>query len=148
LKRYIGMVNFYRDCFERRSHILAPLTELAAECGKQKGSKAKTVWKWEKKHQIAFEETKKMLRERAALAFPDFSKPFHLYSDDSLYQLGATLVQGDKVLGFYTRKLNSAQMNYTVDEKELLRIKEGVKAFEGVVRGFDLTIHTDHLNLL
>ena len=31
LKRYIGMVNFYRDCFERRSHILAPLTELAAD---------------------------------------------------------------------------------------------------------------------
>ena len=41
LKRYIGMVNFYRDCFEKRSQVLAPLTELAAECGKHKGSKAK-----------------------------------------------------------------------------------------------------------
>ena len=57
-------------------------------------------------------------------------------------------MQGDKVLGFYTRKLNSAQMNYTVGELELLGIVEGVKAFEGVIRGFDLTIHTDHLNLL
>ena len=148
LKRWIGMINFYRDCFEKRSQILAPLTELAAECGKRKGTKAKSAQKWEKRHQIAFDESKRMLKERAALAFPDFSKPFSLYSDASDVQLGATLVQGSSVLGFYTRKLNSAQMNYTVGEKELLGIVEGVKAFEGVIRGFDLTIHTDHLNLL
>ena len=33
-------------------------------------------------------------------------------------------------------------------EKELLGIVEGLKAFEGVIRGQDLTVHTDHLNLL
>jgi hypothetical protein len=47
-----------------------------------------------------------------------------------------------------TRKLNSAQLNYTVGEKELLGIVEGLKTFEGVIRGQDLTIHTDHMNLL
>ena len=30
LKRFIGMVNFYHDVFKKRSHILAPLTKLAA----------------------------------------------------------------------------------------------------------------------
>ena len=85
LKRYIGMVNFYRDCFEKRSHILAPLTKLAAKCGKRKGAKAKLAWKWGKKHRIAFEETKRMLRERVSLAFPDFSKPFHICTATLLY---------------------------------------------------------------
>ena len=33
-------------------------------------------------------------------------------------------------------------------ERELLGIVEGIKAFEGILRGQDLTIHTDHLNLL
>ena len=33
-------------------------------------------------------------------------------------------------------------------EKELLGIVEGRKAFAGVIRGQDLTVHTDHLNLL
>ena len=33
-------------------------------------------------------------------------------------------------------------------EKELLGIVEGLKAFQGVIRGQDLTVHTDHLNLL
>ena len=38
--------------------------------------------------------------------------------------------------------------NYTVGEKELLGLVEGMKAFKGIVRGYDVTIHTDHLNLL
>ena len=49
---------------------------------------------------------------------------------------------------FYTRKLNSAQLNYTVGEKELLGIVEGFKAFEGILRGTEVTVHTDHMNLL
>ena len=63
-------------------------------------------------------------------------------------QLGATLVQDGKPLGFYTQKLNSDQLNYTVGEKELLGIIEGFKAFEGMIGGQELTVHTDHLNLL
>ena len=147
LKRFLGMVNFYRDIWPRRSHILAPLNDLSASTGKKKGKRPEP-WKWKEEHQRAFEEAKSMLSKEATLAFPDFNKPFHLYTDASDIQLGATLVQEGKPLGFYTRKLNSAQLNYTVGEKELLGIVEGCKAFEGIIRGMDLTIHTDHLNLL
>ena len=127
---------------------MAPLNNLAVECGKHKGKKAKSAWKWEAIHQEAFDNCKQMLADQVTLAFPDFSKPFHLYSDASDIQLGATLVQEGRPLGFYTRKLNSAQRNYTVSEHELLGIVEGLKAFDGMIRGMDLTVHTDHLNLL
>ena len=83
-----------------------------------------------------------MLKKDALLSFPDFDKPFHLYSDASDRQLGATVVQDGKPLGFYTRKLNPAQMNYTVGERELLGIIEGLKAFEGILLGQDVTVHT------
>ena len=63
-------------------------------------------------------------------------------------QLGVTLVQDGKLLEFYTRKLNAAQSNYTVGEKELLGIVKDTNGFEGMMRGYDITIHTDHLNLL
>ena len=105
-------------------------------------------WLWEKVHQQAFDEAKKMLCKHAMLAYPDFKKPFDLYTDASDLQLGATLVQSGKPIGFYTRKLNSAQRNYTVDEKELLGIVKGFKAFEGILRGTEVTVHTDHMNLL
>ena len=100
-----------------------------------------------KVHLDAFKKAKGMIMTEAKLAFPDFSKPFHLYTDASDIQLGATLVQDGKPLGFYTRKLNKAQQNYTVGEKELSGIVEGLKAFAGVIRGQNLTVHTDHLNL-
>ena len=101
---------------------MAPLNDLAAEYGKQKGKKAKAAWKWEAIHQVAFDNCKQMLADQVTLAFPDFSKPFHLYSDASDIQLVATLVQEGLPLGFYTRKLNLAQQNYTVSERELLGI--------------------------
>jgi hypothetical protein len=150
LKRFLGMINFYRDIWEKRSHILEPLNKLSAVTSKSKNkTKQKAVpFVWEQKHQDAFIAAKQMIKSEVKLAFPDFTKPFHLYTDASDIQLGATLVQNGKPLGFYTRKLNSSQLNYTVGEKELLGIVEGLKTFEGVIRGQDLTIHTDHMNLL
>ena len=43
LERFIGMINFYCDIWEKRSHILAPLTKLAAETSKSKGSNKKKI---------------------------------------------------------------------------------------------------------
>ena len=74
-----------------------------------------------------------MIKTEVKLAFPDFSKPLHLYTDTSNIQLGATLVQDGKPLGFYTRMLNDSQVNYTVGEKELLGIVEGLKVFAGLI---------------
>jgi hypothetical protein len=41
--------------------------------------------------------------------FPDFSKPFHIYTDASDKQLGAVITQDEKPIAFFSRKLNSAQ---------------------------------------
>ena len=87
---------------------MAPLNDLAAECGTRKGLKSKSKWHWDRQHQQAFDDCKKMMTDQVKLAFPNFSKPFHLYSDSLDLQLGATLVQSNRPLGFYTRKLNSA----------------------------------------
>ena len=65
LKHFLGMITFYRDLFERRSHIMAPLTDLAGKCGKRKGQKAKSPWRWEKEHQEAFNNCKEMLKTEA-----------------------------------------------------------------------------------
>ena len=89
-----------------------------------------------------------MLCRHVMLEYPDFDKPFDLYTNASDLQLDVTLVQEGKHIGFYTRKLKSAQLNYTVGKKELLGIVKEFKSFEGILRGMEVTVHTDHLNLL
>jgi hypothetical protein len=82
------------------------------------------------------------------LSFPDFSKEFHVYTDASDYQLGGVIMQDDKPLAFYSRKLLSAQMNYTTGEKELLSIVEILQEFRNILLGHKITVHTDHKNIL
>lgn len=128
--------------------MLAPLKDPASKTGQKKGAK-KPPWIQEEEHQRAFKDAKKMLAEAVFLLFPDFTKEFHLYSDASDVHLGVTLLKEGCPLRFYTQNLNSAQLNYTVEKKkELLGIFEGVKAFKGMIRGFNLTIHTELLNFL
>ena len=139
LRRFLGMVNYYRDMWRKRSHILAPLTALS--------SKSKT-WIWTDECNNSFETIKRVIARQTMLTFPDFNKEFHIYTDASDYQLGAVIMQDGKPLAFYSRKLNAAQKNYTTGEQELLSIVETLKEFRNILLGQQLVIHTDHLNLL
>ena len=91
---------------------------------------------------------KEIMSRETLLAFPDFSKTFHIYTDASDYQLGAVIMQDNKPLAFYSRKLNQAQRNYTTGEQELLSIVETLKEFRNILLGQDLVVHTDHKNIL
>ena len=41
LRHFLGMVQYYRDLWERRSNMLTPLTSSIGECGQTKTTKAK-----------------------------------------------------------------------------------------------------------
>jgi hypothetical protein len=139
LRRFLGMINYYRDMWKRRSHILAPLTALSGKTAK---------WKWTKECDEAFETIKRSIARETLLNFPDFNKEFHIYTDASDFQLGAVIMQEDKPLAFYSRKLNKHQRRYTTGEQELLSIVETLKEFHNILLGQQIVIHTDHLNLL
>ena len=139
LRRFLGMVNYYRDMWRRRSHTLAPLTQMSSD---------KAKFKWGPEQQKAFEEIKRIMSRETILAFPDFSKEFHVYTDASDYQLGAVIMQDNKPLAFYSRKLTGAQSRYTTGEQELLSIVETLREFKNILWGQQVIVHTDHKNLL
>ena len=87
LRRFIGMVNYYRDSSIRRSHILAPLTAMTAD---------KVKFNWTQKHTDAFQTMKKALSRDTILAYPDVNQPFHIHTD-ALTCLAPTPKQADQI---------------------------------------------------
>jgi len=115
LRSFLGMINYYRDMWTRRSHILAPLHNLL-----RKG----TRWSWNSEHQRAFNDIKRVTAKQTLLHYPNFNEPFEIYTYASLRQIGAVIAQNNKPIAFYIRKLRDGQHNYTTTERELLAIVE------------------------
>jgi len=128
LRRFLGMVQYYRDMWAKRSQMLASLTDLVGECGEMKTTKKnktkKKPWRWDPIHQHAFDNVKATITKDVVLAYPDFYKSFEIYTDASTMQLGAVITQDNRPIAFFSRKLSETQTKYSVSEIELLAIVE------------------------
>eukprot|EP00804_Cyclotella_cryptica_P003931 CCRYP_016112-RA/>CCRYP_016112-RA protein AED:0.26 eAED:0.27 QI:0/-1/0/1/-1/1/1/0/276 len=136
LRRFLGMVQYYRDLWARRSEMLAPLTSLVGECGHTKQSK---LLKVKKKPGNGLRNIKSIrcvkatIAKDVSLAYPDYSKGFEIYTDGSKRQLGAVITQNNRPIAFFSRKLSVCQQKYSVTEIELLAIVETLKEFKGML---------------
>ena len=86
---FLGLVPYYRDMWPRRSHILAPLTDLL------KVPKSSKIFPWKPIHDQAFNQVKSLVQADTMLVYPDHNKPFHIETDTSDFQLGAFIKQND-----------------------------------------------------
>jgi hypothetical protein len=120
LRHFLRMVQYYRDMRARRSEMLAPLTDLVGECGETKTTRMnktkKNPWRWDPIHQQAFDNVNAAIAKETVLAYPDFSKPFEIYTDASSMQLGAVITQDNRPIAFFSRKLSERQQKYSVTE--------------------------------
>jgi hypothetical protein len=87
LRHFIVIVNYYHNMWFCRSELLAPLTSLTS---------SKVKFEWLPTHQLAFDKIKKVIETEFILAYPDFEKPFHVYTNASDHQLGAVIMQDKK----------------------------------------------------
>jgi len=142
VRTFLGMVNFYRDLYPRRSHLLSKFYSLTKPTDKRGAS-----INWTPENDLAFKELKAVLAKDTLMAVPSHRKPFHIYADASDKQLGACIMQDGRPVAYYSKKLNPAQMNYSTIEKELLALVMTLKEFRSMLLGSELHCYTDHKNL-
>jgi transposase InsO family protein len=148
---FLGFANFYRRFIEGYSEIASPITALlkGMVAGKKKGP-----WEWPQSAQEALDKLKKAFTTTPFLVHYDPDKPTRLETDASGYALGAILSQLHdyrwRPVAFWSRKMNSAEVNYHTYDQELLAIMEALKHWRHYVEGAASTVKivTDHKNLV
>lgn len=143
VRRFLGMCGWYARYISGFAGIAAPLTDLLKKMDR---------FTWTEQAKTAFETLKRCLISAPVLTHPDFSKPYCIQSDASNTGIGGVLFQIDDdgaehPIAYMSRKLNSAQRNYSVTELECLAAVESLKKFRGYVEGMPFKIITDHASL-
>ena len=136
LQTFLGLAGFYRRFISSFSSIAVPLYDLL---------KTKARWKWEGPEDRAFKLLKESLcKEPVVLALPNSNDEFELETDASDVGIGAVLSQGGRVVEFASRRLNPAERNYSVTERELLAIVWAIEKWRKYLFGKRFLLSTDH----
>ena len=123
LRRFLGMAQYYKQYING----YADLAGLLYDMLKKNGPAV-----WEPPQQKAFDI---ILATEPIRAYPDFNKPFKLYTDASDTGLGAILMQDneegkERVIAYEARRLSAPERNYPITEKECLAVVWAIQKFK------------------
>ena len=145
VESFLGFANFNRDFIENYSEIAAPLTALTRKT---------TPFVWTKEADEAFTRLKFMFTTEPVLRHPDQEKEFIVECNASDYAMAAILSQhfedGLHPVAYFSRKFDTAELNYDVHDKELLAIVAALTEWRYLLEGTPLcvTVISDHKNLV
>ena len=87
---FLGEVNFYRNMWPKREHVLMPLSNKSG----------KKSFHWTDKMDNAFLQMKAIISKDKLMAYPNHNKPFHIITDASDYQMRAVIMQEEKSVAY------------------------------------------------
>lgn len=142
VRRFLGMAGWYQRYINNFSSVAAPLTDLLKKSDR---------FVWTPEAQQSFDALKTSLTTAPVLTHPDFDQPFFIQCDASITGVGGVLFQEingqEHPIAFMSRKLNTAQKNYSVTELECLAAILSIQKFRCYVEGMKFTVITDHASL-
>lgn len=151
LRRFLGLINFYRRFVPHCAQLLAPLDDLLRgdDSAKRKGS-CPVVWTEEA--EFTFQKVKSALAEATLLSHPKPSASLTLVVDASSVAAGAALHQwvngAWQPLSFFSHKFDLTQSRYSTFDRELLAMYLAVRHFRHSLEGRMFSIQTDHKPLV
>ena len=144
VRGFIGFANFYRRFIKNFSAIARPLTDL---------TKKDRSWRWGPEEQNAFDKLIQAFTTPPILKHFDPTKEIIIETDASNFAIGCILSQkwGETLhpVAFFSRKMEKAEKNYEIHDKELLAIVTAFKIWHHHCHGspYPIRVLTDHNNL-
>jgi len=144
MRSLIGLLSFFRNFVKNFSIVASPLYELIKE---------QSVFKFGENERDALRKLKEEIKNSRALEFfnTDPAVKTVLSTDASGVGVGACLLQvvsgKEKPICFISRKLSSAEKNYSSSELEMLAVVWAVDRLRQFLYGREFVLRTDHLAL-
>jgi hypothetical protein len=139
VRSFLGYAGFYRRFIKDFGIISKSLCNLLTK---------DNVFEWSEHCEEPF---KNLLTSAPVIQPPDWSLPFEIICDACDYAVGVVLRQRkDKkpcVIYYASKTLNSAQMNYTTNEKKLLPVVFECEKFKSYLLGSPGVVFSDHAAL-
>ena len=143
LRRFVGMVNFYRRFIPHCADLMKALDDLLR--GKKKHD---TSFSWPDTAEHAFIAVKTALCNATLLCHPAPDAAINIMVDASDFCVGAVLqqeVSGQwEPIAFFSKKLSPTQCRYHTFGRELLSIYLAIRHFQHHLEGRSFHILTDH----
>ena len=153
VRQLLGLLGYHRRHIQDFSRLAKPITDLLLKSNisdsEKNPKKASIVWTDECK--AANAKLIEMITSSPILSYADFEKQFILQTDASKKVLGAILYQKDDdgrmhVIGYGSRTLRKAEMNYHPTKLEFLALKWAVTEEFHEYLGYanDFQVYTDN----
>ena len=144
VRSFLGFANFYRDFIPQMSELVRPLTDL---------TRKDCTFRWTVRAEQAFQLVKKLFTSEPFLIAWDPDHDTRVETDASGYCIGGVLSQKTegkeyRPVAYYSRKMTSAECNYSIHDKELLAVFAATKEWHSELKGTTkFEVVTDHKNL-
>lgn len=148
LREFLGFCGYFRDSVENYALLARPLNDLL------KGNPTKFQPITLDANQLkSFDLLRKALMSHPVLVMPKYDRRMIIAHDASRYCIGSAILQEDDdgklhPLVFFSKRLDSHQVNYPVREKEMLGLLLTLERFEPLLKAApEILCLTDHTSL-
>ncbi|KAF4492180.1 Transposon Tf2-9 polyprotein [Colletotrichum fructicola Nara gc5] len=144
VRSFLGFANYYRIFIPAYSEIAGPLISL---------TKKGVLFHWGKEQEVAFQELKRIFAAKPILHQLDPERTTYVEADCSGFALGGVLSQEDEhgrrhAVAYHSQRLNAAQFNYPIHDKEMLAIISCLRAWRAELQSVNkFKVLSDHKNL-
>jgi hypothetical protein len=145
VQRFLGFVNFYRQFMKNFSGVARPITDLTRNKGLD--------FHWGPLQTVVFQQLKDAFTFTPILKHFDPTLEVIIEMDASNFAIGCILSQKHNgqlhPVAFHLRKMEPAEKNYDIHDKELLAVVEAFKHWRPYCHGarFPILVFTDHQSL-
>jgi hypothetical protein len=136
VRSFHGLAIFYRKFIKHFSGISASMMDIV--------KKRHKYFHWMDEAEKSFKLLKEKRTGHPVLVFPDFNKTFQVRCDASGFAIGAVLSQDNRLIAYFSEKLNESNMKYSTYDKQFYAIIHALKKWRHYLVSKEFVLYSNN----